>query len=530
MGGKKRLTRRAALGLMGSGAALVAGQTFGLTDTAVDRSSNVNVADDSQAVLGIERLPPVQFNTVALTNNAGQPMTISAATGTLRTATPGSVGLTLSPGEQRRIAFSSDGVTTADTLRLVGTVSDGGETTTVVDLDRNVDIALPAYIRDKGFAWWPTVLGSGGSVVDVLAGDHDGTVASPAWPTGEWVDNVALSNDGSQAGVVETTTLGGFGNRLDRGFAIAFTIKAPADQGDTTIMGARAPGSNATPYFEVYHTNSWWGVDNSIGLNVGHNHAVGAPADALPTDQPARVVINVPRANPNQWQIYIDGGAVSTSRLANNGRVSVNGTLAAPFQLFDSGYDDRALDGVLDDVILFDESLTADEIDADYARFGGRGSGRTLVFTANAGGGEYQTDDGRVFDADQNFTGGSIASEGDPIANTEDDELYQSERYGDFSYDIGVENGTYEVTLHFAEIYWDDDNVREGSGPEGDRVFDVDIEGTEVLSNYDIVADVGTDTAVQKTFSTTVSDGQLNVTFTTEADNAKLSAIEVYQV
>lgn len=533
MGGKQRLTRRAALALMGGGAALAAGQTFGLTESTVDRSSDVSVADDPRALLGIERLPPTQFNAVALTNNAGQPMTISPTTGALRTITAGGGTLLLAPGEQRRIAFSSDGVTTADTLRLVGTLSDGGETTTVVDLDRNVDIELPAYIRDKGFAWWPTVLGSGGTVVDVLAGDHDGTVSAPTWVDGDWTDNAALENDGSTDGVVEATRLGSFGNRMDQSFAIAFTIQAPHDQGaDVNILGARQQGSYQGPYFEVYHSSDWWNLSNTVGLNVGHDYAVGAPDDSLPDDDPARVVINVPSANLNQWQIYVDDQSVTTTRRQNSqrGQVGTSGQLNGPFRLFDAGFESRPLDGVLDDVILFDRSLSRDEIRTDYARFRGRGSTRELVFATNAGGNSYTAADGTTFPADQNFSGGTTAAEQDQIANTQDDTLYQTERYGNFSYDIPVDDGTYEVVLHFAEVYWSDSNVREGSGPEGDRVFHVDIEGERVLEDYDIVADVGTETAVRKPFTTTVTDGQLNVVFTTVADNAKLSAMELYRV
>ena len=40
------------------------------------------------------------------------------------------------------------------------------------------------------------------------------------------------------------------------------------------------------------------------------------------------------------------------------------------------------------------------------------------------------------------------------IAGTTDDRLYESERNGNFSYDVPVENGDYLVRLKFAEIHW----------------------------------------------------------------------------
>ena len=54
------------------------------------------------------------------------------------------------------------------------------------------------------------------------------------------------------------------------------------------------------------------------------------------------------------------------------------------------------------------------------------------------------------------------------IAGTTDDALYQSERYGNFSYNVPVANGNYVVTLKFAEIYFSSTGI---------RAFDVLIEG-----------------------------------------------------
>jgi hypothetical protein len=78
-------------------------------------------------------------------------------------------------------------------------------------------------------------------------------------------------------------------------------------------------------------------------------------------------------------------------------------------------------------------------------------------------------------------------------------------------------NGTYTVTLKFAEPN------RTGPG----RVFHVDIEGQRVLTSYDVWADVGALTAVDKTFVASVTGGQLDVVFTSVSDFAIVSAIQV---
>ncbi|WP_192918478.1 malectin domain-containing carbohydrate-binding protein [Salinigranum salinum] len=168
-----------------------------------------------------------------------------------------------------------------------------------------------------------------------------------------------------------------------------------------------------------------------------------------------------------------------------------------------------------------------------------------VVFAVNTGGPAYASSDGTVYQADTNFDGGTVFRTGsagtpsDPeIESTTDDLLYQSERYGtSFGYDVSVPDGTYEVTVQFAEIYQDvsSNDVPDSSGPtdgtnENDRVFDVSIEGTTVLDGYDIFAEVGPLTATQKTYTVEVTDGTLNLDFDAVNNNAKISAIKVTTV
>ena len=156
-----------------------------------------------------------------------------------------------------------------------------------------------------------------------------------------------------------------------------------------------------------------------------------------------------------------------------------------------------------------------------------------VVFAVNAGGSEYTATDGTVYAADTNFSGGQTFTTGnsgtpsDPeIGNTTDDALYYTERYGDFWYNVSVENGTYEVTLEFAELY---QGVANDAG-EGARLFDVNAEGQQVLNDYDIYAEVGSHNATNETATVEVTDGELNLQFVTEEDNAKVSAIKVEDV
>jgi hypothetical protein len=60
------------------------------------------------------------------------------------------------------------------------------------------------------------------------------------------------------------------------------------------------------------------------------------------------------------------------------------------------------------------------------------------------------------------------------------------------------------------------------------RVFNVDINGTRVLSNFDIVAQAGgANRAIDKTFPATVSNGMLSIAFIPVIDAPQVSAIKV---
>jgi hypothetical protein len=100
--------------------------------------------------------------------------------------------------------------------------------------------------------------------------------------------------------------------------------------------------------------------------------------------------------------------------------------------------------------------------------------------------------------------------------------VYQTGEYGDFTYTIPslTPEGAYIVRLHFVEF---------AHNAVGQRVFNVLINGTTVLSNYDIYAQAGaTHKAVVQVLDTTAdSTGTLRIQFQTVVDGAYCSAIEI---
>jgi uncharacterized protein (DUF608 family) len=144
-----------------------------------------------------------------------------------------------------------------------------------------------------------------------------------------------------------------------------------------------------------------------------------------------------------------------------------------------------------------------------------------VVFAVNAGGPAYAGKDGIQYATDIGASfcsGGTSYSTSSTIRNTDDGTLYQSERYGNFIYTIPIANDKYEVTLKFAEIYWNS---------SGSREFNVTINDSMAISSFDIFKLAGPNSAYDVTIPITVTNGTLKIAFITIIDNAKLSALAV---
>jgi len=146
----------------------------------------------------------------------------------------------------------------------------------------------------------------------------------------------------------------------------------------------------------------------------------------------------------------------------------------------------------------------------------------TPVYQINAGGGQAGT-----FSADRNVSTGGTYIVSAPISttgvtNAAPPAVYQSERFGNFTYTLPnlTPGASYTLRLHFAEIYWT---------AAGQRVFNVAVNGQPALTNFDIFAAAGgANKAVVETLPVTAdASGKVTVTFTTVKDNAKISGLEL---
>jgi hypothetical protein len=125
---------------------------------------------------------------------------------------------------------------------------------------------------------------------------------------------------------------------------------------------------------------------------------------------------------------------------------------------------------------------------------------------------------GNLWAANNGYDGGSPFS---TTAAAAGGALYQTSitAYSPFTYEFPVANGSYTVTLKFAEI----------SGEStGRRFFHVDLNGARVLSNFDVYATVGgRNIGVDRSFPLTVTGRHVRCTLTAVASSATGSAIQI---
>ncbi|MGJ5628279.1 malectin domain-containing carbohydrate-binding protein [Nostoc sp. CALU 1950] len=234
--------------------------------------------------------------------------------------------------------------------------------------------------------------------------------------------------------------------------------------------------------------------------NVTINLAVG---NQITLDKPSLIF------TPDNWHIAqaVTVKAVDDSLVEGTQTVNISHTITTT----DNNYKTLSIPNVAVSVIDNDSSpATGKAIRID--------TGSTKSYTDTKG---------QVWEADKYFVGTSNTySTAAPIGKTEDDAVYQTERYGkNLAYQIPVANGNYAVNLHFTEIYWTDFNK---------RIFDVSLEGQKVFDDIDIFAKsknaffTGNNSALVLSAPTqTVTDGILNIDFAASVENASITGIEV---
>jgi hypothetical protein len=107
------------------------------------------------------------------------------------------------------------------------------------------------------------------------------------------------------------------------------------------------------------------------------------------------------------------------------------------------------------------------------------------------------------------------------VTNSDNDQIYATERKGLITYKIRVPDGTYDVSLLFAE---------NPGNQTGERTFDIVIEDEIAADDLDIAALAGANSEYVLQREVQVTDEVIDIYFASQTDSAFVNAIEVEQL
>jgi hypothetical protein len=157
------------------------------------------------------------------------------------------------------------------------------------------------------------------------------------------------------------------------------------------------------------------------------------------------------------------------------------------------------------------------------------GAGVSIPFRMIAGykGPAQKDNSGDVWQQDKYYRNGwpltspdiFVARAGDPL-------IFRYGRAGDFSYNVPLQPGTYELHLYFLQV----SETAQSEDEENKAIFNATINGKIALNNFDIVSDaMGRDIADERVFRdvSPAADGMLHLHLSTVVGTPSLSAIEI---
>lgn len=147
----------------------------------------------------------------------------------------------------------------------------------------------------------------------------------------------------------------------------------------------------------------------------------------------------------------------------------------------------------------------------------------------------YYSNDSRWWGPDAYFKGGQFSSSENPAIDADDPEMYETERWGHFSYSIPVAPGRYTATFHFIEHRFDaanhdryGDSVIDSQQTAG-RLFSVFCNGKLILKDLDLIKEAGENHPLVKkvTGLEPNAQGKLLLEFIPTRNYATVTAIEI---
>ena len=379
-----------------------------------------------------------------------------------------------------------------------------------------------------------------GVTYDIYAGTISGTAPSQATLIAQQVTGTSYVNTGLQPSTTYyyTVVSANFGGESTAAKATV-TTQAP---GNSTGMQLSAGGYAVGTYMNSnppLPTTFVLGGNTNYHFNIGPPAALSAVNTAQVTNPAPLAVYNTERWGAAAWTIsglnplagynvrlhFVEWAHTAAGQ--RNFNVSINSEpVLTNFDIFATAgaaqtavaeefYTTANENGVIEIQTLPGTTTVADLnptinaieiIPATGSNPVGATPGTTTDLAINSGGPAV----GNLV-ADEDFNGGDIATTTNTItlnANSAPEAVYQDQRYVPFTYILTdlVADAPYTVKMHFAETYW--------TGP-GERIFNVVLNGTSVLTNLDVFKVTGGENIAYDPQFTTSADkfGQILVQF-----------------
>jgi hypothetical protein len=144
----------------------------------------------------------------------------------------------------------------------------------------------------------------------------------------------------------------------------------------------------------------------------------------------------------------------------------------------------------------------------------------------------YYSNDSHWWSPDSYFAGGQLATYTAPVAGTDDPEMFETERWGNFSYAIPVAAGKYSLALYFTVRHgrWDDPSPGAiDEKPDVAHVFSVFCNGKALMNDFDLAKEAGARDVVVRRFNglEPSPQGKLLLNFVPVRGYATVTGIEV---